>query len=95
MPRFEKRFRIQLPVVTMPVSHGARPAIVLLSFAQASVKDPQMVYAHCIDIDGNFLQNVPLHISVIRAAALEPMTFIETDELIEAPKSNIIVPGHP
>lgn len=93
MPRFERPFKIQLPVITLPVSHGARPAIVLLSFAPAGVKDPQHVLTTAISIDGRLMQEVPMHVSALKAAALNPMTFVETDDLIQAPAGGLILPG--
>lgn len=92
MSRYERPFKIQLPVIRMPVSHGGLPAIVLLSVVPAGEKDPQVVFCTCIDIEGRGLQQVPIHINTLRAAAIQPMTFVETDDVIAAPTSNIIVP---
>ena len=93
MPRYVRPFKIQLPVVTLPVTHGAQPAIVLLSMTQPGDKNPQFVYATCIDIDGRGHQHVPLHMNIIREAAINPMTFVETDDRIVAPTGGLIVPG--
>lgn len=91
MPRFERPFKIQLPVITLPVTHGARPAIVVFSMAPKG--QPGMAFSTCIDIEGLGHQNVPMHIDAIKAACLQPMTFIETDDRILAPKGGLIIPG--
>lgn len=90
MPRFERPFKIQLPVITLPVTHGARPAIVLFSMTDRA--QPALAMSTCLDMDGRGYNNVPLHINVIREACQAPMTFIETDERILAPSTGIILP---
>jgi hypothetical protein len=92
MPRFVRPFKIQLPVITLPVTHGARPAIVLFSMSPAGTKEG-LCMSTCIDIEGRGYQNVPFAIEAIRAACLDPMTFIETDDGIVAPRGGLILPG--
>lgn len=93
MPRFVTPFKIQLPVITLPVSHGGQPAIAVFSMTPRD--QPELCLVTAIDREGRGFQSVPMHISVLRAAALNPMTFIETDDRIVAPKGGIIVPGQP
>ena len=67
MPKYSRPFRLALPSLRLPDTHGGKPAIVIASVAHPT--DPAFCLAHCMDIDGAMRQNVPLPIGALHKAA--------------------------
>lgn len=89
MSTADRKFRLAFPVITLPANHGGKRAIILFSVQQKGDLSG-IVYATCVDIDGQQFSQVPIRMDTIRAATLAPVYFQEVDKT-DAPL--IVGPG--
>ena len=73
-----KPFKMRFPVLTMPVSHGGKRAIVVISFGDPA--KPDVIFATCVDEDGRVWQGVPFVKSTVMEASRKPACLVEVED---------------
>ncbi len=86
----DRKFRMAMPVITLPPRYGGKRAIVF--FSVADPKQPTIQFSTCMDIDGGIHQNVPMSVLELRMAAAKPCHFMQV-EGPEGPEAKPLLVG--